>query len=115
MGPSRGMRQRTSTKGHIPPLFLGGSLPSFSLSRVVSVSEPIIVHKHNRMKQIEESGFAALLDLATGHPPPESVPTIIDHCTIENSQISGCVSRADLAPQTARLAMLNSRQSRLLR
>ena len=51
------------------PLFLGGSLPSFSLSRVVSVSEPIIVHKHNRMRQIEESGFAAFLDLAMYHPP----------------------------------------------
>ena len=64
------MRQRTSTKGHIPPLFWGGSLSSFSFSRVVSVSGRVTVHKHNRMKEIEESGFAAFLDLATGHPPP---------------------------------------------
>ena len=70
MGPSRGMPQRTATKGRMTPLFLGGSLTSFSTSRVVSVSERFIVDNHNRMRQIEESGFAALLVLAMPHPPP---------------------------------------------
>ena len=30
MGPSRGTPQRDATLGHIPPLFWGGSLSSFS-------------------------------------------------------------------------------------
>ena len=69
MGPSRGMPQRTATLGHIPPLFWGGSLSSFSVSRVVSVSGRVTVHKHSRMKEIEESGFAAWLVLTMPYPP----------------------------------------------
>ena len=77
MGPSRGMPQRTATKGRMtPPVLGGGSLTSFSPFRVVSVSERFTVHKHNRFRQIEESGFAALLVLAMPHPPPESVANI---------------------------------------
>ena len=64
MGPSRGTQQRDSTKGHMTPLFWGRSLSSFSTSRVGSVSERFIGDNHNRLSQIEESGFAALLDLA---------------------------------------------------
>ena len=70
MGPSRGMPQQTSTKGHMTPLFWGGSLSSFSTSRVRSVSGRVTVHKYNQLRQIEESGFAALLNLAMPHPPP---------------------------------------------
>ena len=54
---------------HMTPLFWGGSLSSFSLFRVVSVSGRFNVHKHNRMKEIEESGSAAFLDLAMPYPP----------------------------------------------
>ena len=76
MGPSRGMPQHTATKGRMNPLFLGGSLTSFSTSRVVSVSERLIVDNHNRMRQIEESGFAALLVLAMPYPPPDPAANI---------------------------------------
>ena len=64
MGPSRGTQQRTSTLGHMTPLRGGGSLSSFSLSRVVSVSGRFSGDNHNRMRQIEESGSAALLVFA---------------------------------------------------
>ena len=69
MGPSRGMPHPTATKGRMTPLFGGGSLTSFSTSRVVSVSERFIVDNHNRMRHIAESGFAALLVLAMPYPP----------------------------------------------
>ena len=64
MGPSRGMSHRTSTLGHMTPLFWGGALSSFSTSRVVSVSGRFSGDNHSGMREIEESGFAALLDLA---------------------------------------------------
>ena len=51
------------------PLFGGGALSSFSLSRVGSVAGRFTVDNHNRLRQIEESGFAALLDLSMPHPP----------------------------------------------
>ena len=64
MGPSRGMRQRTATLGHMPPLFLGGSLSSFSFSRVRSEPGRFSRDNHSGMREIEESGFAAFLDLS---------------------------------------------------
>ena len=69
MGPSRGMSQRTATKGHMTPLFLGGSLSSFSVSRVRSEPGRFTGDNHNGMREIEESGFAAFLDLSMSHPP----------------------------------------------
>ena len=51
------------------PLFGGGgALSSFSLSRVGSVAGRFTVDNHNRMRQIEESGFAAFLVFAM-YPP----------------------------------------------
>ena len=64
MGPGRGTQQRTSTLGHMTPLFWGGSLSSFSFSRVGSVAGRFTVDNHNRLRQIEESGFAAFLVFA---------------------------------------------------
>ena len=64
MGPSRGTQQRNATKGHMTPLFLGGSLSSFSISRVGSVAGRFTGDNHSRLRQIEESGFAAFLDFA---------------------------------------------------
>ena len=56
------------------PLFLGGgSLSSFSLSRVRSVSGRFTVDNHSEMREIEESGFAAFLVLTMPYPPPLSV------------------------------------------
>ena len=51
------------------PLFGGGSLSSFSVSRVVSVSERFSGDNHSEMREIEESGFAAFLDLSMPYPP----------------------------------------------
>ena len=65
----RGVEHSAAIRCHMTPLFLGGSLSSFSVSRVVSVSGRFNVHKHNQMRQIEESGFAAFLVLAMEHPP----------------------------------------------
>ena len=69
MGPGRGMPQRTATKGHMTPLFGGGSLSSFSFSRVGSGAGRFRCDNHSGMRQIEESGFAAFLVLAMPHPP----------------------------------------------
>ena len=69
MGPGRGMLQRTATKGHMTPLFWGGSLSSFSVSRVGSVAGRFTWDNHRGMREIEESGFAAFLDLSMSHPP----------------------------------------------
>ena len=60
----------TATKGHMTPLFVGEvALVLSQTSRVGSVSERFIGDNHNRLSQIEESGSAALLDLAMSHPP----------------------------------------------
>ena len=64
------MPQRASTLGHIPPLFLGGSLSSFSTCAPGTQGEGCFsVDNHNRIRDIEESGFAAFLDLSGEHPP----------------------------------------------
>ena len=65
----------------------GGSLSSFSVSRVVSVSERFSGDNHNRLRQIEESGSAALLDLAMSHPPCERVTNCIGRCDIKKRPI----------------------------
>ena len=85
MGPSRGMSHRTSTKGHMTPLFGGGSLSSFSVSRVGSGAGRFTGDNHSGMREIEESGFAAFLVLTMSHPPSERVTKIIGRCDIENS------------------------------
>ena len=69
MGPSRGMSQRTATKGHMTPLFWGGSLSRISFSRVGSVAGRFTGDNHSGMREIKESGFAAFLDLSMSHPP----------------------------------------------
>ena len=56
------------------------------------------MHKHNQMKEIEESGFAALLVFVMPYPPSERAAKIIDHCGIKNSQISGSLRRVDPGP-----------------
>ena len=73
MGPSRGTQQRDATLGHIPPLFWGGSLPSFSTCAPGTQGEGCFtVDNHNRIRDIEESGFAAFLDFSHATPPPLS-------------------------------------------
>ena len=58
-------------KGRMTPLFLGGSLSSFSTCAPGTQGEGCFkADKHSGMSQIEESGFAAFLDLSAGHPPP---------------------------------------------
>ena len=54
---------------HMTPLFWGGSLSSFSVSRVVSVSGRFSGDNHSGMREIEESGSAAFLDLSMPYPP----------------------------------------------
>ena len=69
MGPSRGMSHPTSTKDRMTPLFGGGAhVPAF-LPRPQREGR-FKTANHKRMRQIEESGFAALLDLSMSHPPP---------------------------------------------
>ena len=73
MGPSRGTQQRDATLGHIPPLFLGGSLTAFSTCDPGTQGEGwFTVDNHNRIRDIEESGFAAFLDFSHATPPPLS-------------------------------------------
>ena len=76
MGPGRGTQQRDSTLGHMTPLFLGGALSSFSLSRVRSVPGRFTGDNHSGMREIEESGFAAFLDLSMSPPPSDRVTNI---------------------------------------
>ena len=62
MGPSSGMPQRTATLGHMPPLFWGGSLSSFSTCAPGTQGEGCFkMANHSEMSQIEESGSAAFL------------------------------------------------------
>ena len=78
------MRQRASTLGRIPPLFWGGSLSSFSTCAPGTQGEGRFTgDNHSGMREIKESGSAAFLDLSGEHPPPDSVPSIIDHCYIK--------------------------------
>ena len=42
---------------------------------------------HSGMRQIEESGFAALLVLTMPYPPSERAANIIDHCGIKKHPI----------------------------
>ena len=70
------------------PLFWGGSLSSFSLYRVGSVAGRFTVDNHNRLRQIEESGFAALLDLSMPPPPSERVALWIGRCGMKKQRIS---------------------------
>ena len=69
MGPSRGMPQDTATRGRMTPLFWGGSLPSSAFLPRPQREGRFKTANHNRLRQIEESGFAALLDLAMPYPP----------------------------------------------
>ena len=73
MGPSRGTQQRDATLGHIPPLFLGGSLTSFSTCAPGTQGEGCFkMANHSGMSQIEESGFAAFSRFSHATPPPLS-------------------------------------------
>ena len=69
MGPGRGMPQHTPTQGHMPPPVLGGSLSSFSFSRVRSEPGRFTGDNHSGMRHIEESGFAAFLVRIVPYPP----------------------------------------------
>ena len=51
------------------PLFLGGSLPSPAFLPRPQREGRFRTANHKRLRQIEESGFAALLDLPMPHPP----------------------------------------------
>ena len=51
------------------PLFWGGSLPSPAFLPRPQREGRFKTANHNRLRQIEESGFAALLDLAMPLPP----------------------------------------------
>ena len=52
------------------PLFLGGSLSSFSSFAPGTQGEGCFkMANHSGMRQIEESGSAAFLDLAMPYPP----------------------------------------------
>ena len=69
MGPSRGMPQDTATRGRMTPLFWGGSLPSSAFLPRPQREGRFKTAKHKRLRQIEESGFAALLVLPMPYPP----------------------------------------------
>ena len=70
MGPSRGTQQRDATLGHIPPLFLGGVAHVLLDMRPWDAGRGLFkMANHNRIRDIEESGFAAFLDLSGEHPP----------------------------------------------
>ena len=57
-------------KGRMTPLFWGGALSSFSTCAPGTQGEGCFkADNHSGMSQIEESGFAAFLDLSAGHPP----------------------------------------------
>ena len=51
------------------PLFWGGSLPSPAFLPRPQREGRFRTANHKRLRQIEESGFAALLDLPMPHPP----------------------------------------------
>ena len=69
MGPDRGVEHSAAIQGHMTPRFRGGSLSSPPFSRVGSVRADSTADNHSGMREIEESGFAAFLDLAMEHPP----------------------------------------------
>ena len=70
------MPEATATKDRIPPLFLGGGahVPAF-LPRPQREGR-FKTANHNRMRQIEESGFAALLILPMPYPPSDPAAKI---------------------------------------
>ena len=71
-----------------PPRFGGGSLSSFSLSRVRSDPRRFKAANHSGMRHIEEGGFAAFLARMNVTPPPsERVTLRIGHCDIKKQPI----------------------------
>ena len=66
---SRDMLHHVSTLGRRPPPVWGGSLSSFSSARVRIDPGRFKAANHGGMRHIEESGFAAFLDLSMLHPP----------------------------------------------
>ena len=59
-----------SVRDRMTPQFWGGSLPSSALLPRPQREGRFKTANHNGLRQIEESGFAGLLDLAMPHPPP---------------------------------------------
>ena len=88
-GRSRGMPQRDSAKGHMAPLFGGGSLSSFSPARVRSDPRRFKAANHSGMRHIEEGGFAAFLArMNVTAPPSERVTLWIGRCGMKKQRIS---------------------------
>ena len=58
-----------SVRDRMTPLFWGGSLPSSAFLPRPQREGRFKTANHKRLRQIEESGFAALLDLAMPYPP----------------------------------------------
>jgi hypothetical protein len=58
-----------SVRDRMTPLFWGGSLTSPAFLPRPQREGRFETANHNKLRQIEESGFAALLDLAMPHPP----------------------------------------------
>ena len=63
------MLHHVSTLGRRSPPVWGGSLSSFSSARVRIDPGRFKAANHGGMRHIEESGFAAFLDLSMLHPP----------------------------------------------
>ena len=63
------MPQMPSVRDRMTPLFWGGSLPSPAFLPRPQREGRFRTANHKRLRQIEESGFAALLDLPMPHPP----------------------------------------------
>ena len=79
------MSHPTSTKDRIPPLFWGGALTSPAFLPRPQREGRFRTANHNRLRQIEESGFAALLDLSMSHPPLDPVTNICGVCDMKIS------------------------------
>ena len=77
MGPSRGMPHPTATKGRMTPLFLGGVAHVPALHAALGTREGRFkAANHSGMRDIEESGFAALLVAAMPYPPSDPAANI---------------------------------------
>ena len=83
------MRQRTSTKDRMTPLFWGGSLSSFSTCGPGTQGEGCFkADNHSGISQIEEKRLRRISRFKRWTPPrSEPVTKIIGHCHIKNQPI----------------------------
>ena len=115
MEPSRCVSHSASTRGHMPPRFWGGSLSSPPFSFRATRAGRFIGDNHRRMRQIKECGFATPRTEILSHTPlkPWGKNQAVLWDT-KNHRFSLSLSRSHQGPQSGRLAMWNSRQSRRL-